>query len=398
MEAQSMNFSRDERLAFLQIDEKVQKRVREFKPTLLLGLKPILNQFYQHVTSVPGLAKMVGDEKNIARLKEAQTQHWKSLFDAKFNEDYMQLVSRIGEAHMRIGLEPRWYIAGYCFILNQLVEIIVKNNIWSPWRIAPLLTAVIKVIFLDMELSISVYNQSIQHSALEHLENTNKSLRNLSENTQEIGNSAEEMSTSVNTIASAIEEMSASLLEVAKGAGKAASTAQRAELNALKSREIVDQLGLAAKEIGKVVEVINNIAAQTNLLAINATIEAASAGDSGKGFAVVANEVKELARQSAAATEGIRARIDIIQSSTAAAVTAITEISEVIGELNEINNSIASAVEQQTTTTNEISNSMSGAAYAAKAVSENVKHIGDTVGEIAHFVNKASQSFGTVKE
>ncbi len=393
MSSEQTSMDRNERLRFLQIDAETQTLARKLKTFLVPALPSILAGFYRHISSIANLQNMVGDEANIAQLKELQTRHWQSLFEAKFEPDYMHQVTRIGQTHMRIGLEPRWYIAGYCFVLNKLVQVAVKRNFWRPWRIAPFIVAANKVIFLDMELAISVYNQSTQERALEHLENTNQSLSKLSSSMQDIGGSAEEMSSSVNTIASAIEQMSASLLEVAKGAGQAASIAQRAESNASKTREIVDNLGIAAKEIGKVIDVINNIASQTNLLAINATIEAASAGDAGKGFAVVANEVKELAKQSANATDDIRTRIDIIQSSTAAAVSAITEISEIIGELNQINNTIASAVEQQTATTNEISNSMGGAALAARTVSGSVNQVGDTVGEIVHFVKEASHSF-----
>lgn len=398
MNAEQINMQRNERLSFLQIDEETQQRTRELKPMLVSALPPVLERFYRHIVSVSKLQNMVGDESNIARLKELQTRHWQCLFEARFDAEYMQQVTRIGETHMHAGLEPQWYMAGYCFVLNRLIEIAIKRNIWRPWRIVPAINAIIKVIFLDMELAVSIYNKTTQQNALEHLENTNQSLSKLSSSMQDIGGSAEEMSSSVNTIASAIEEMSASLLEVAKGAGQAASIAQRAESNARKTHEIVDQLGLAAKEIGKVIDVINSIASQTNLLAINATIEAASAGDAGKGFAVVANEVKELAKQSANATDDIRARIDVIQSSTLAAVNAISEISEVIGELNQINNSIASAVEQQTATTNEISNSMGGAALAARTVSGSVNHVGDTVKEIVHFVNEASFSFNSARE
>jgi uncharacterized protein YoxC len=394
----NMDLERAERLSFLQIDEQTQRLTRGFKPTLAAHVRRILDGFYKHVGSVPQLGAMVGDDSNVARLKELQTRHWQSLFEARFDSGYMQQITRIGEMHMKNGLEPRWYIGGYCFVLNQVVEAAIRQNLWRPWRLLSLLPAINKVIFLDMELAISVYNDATQRHALTHLENTNQSLSRLSGSMQDIGGSAEAMSTSVNTIASAIEEMSASLLEVAKGAGQAASIAQKAEFNAGKTREIVDHLGTAAKEIGKVIDVINSIASQTNLLAINATIEAASAGDAGKGFAVVANEVKELAKQSASATDDIRTRIDVIQASTTAAVNAITEISEIIGELNHINNSIASAVEEQTATTNEISNSMSGAALAARTVSGSVNHVGETVEEIVHFVHEASMSFHNARE
>ena len=139
------------------------------------------------------------------------------------------------------------------------------------------------------------------------------------------------------------------------------------------TNETVKKLGESSQEIGNVIKVITSIAQQTNLLALNATIEAARAGEAGKGFAVVANEVKELAKQTAKATEDIGQKIDAIQGDTKGAVTAIEEISTIINQINDISNSIASAVEEQTVTTNEIGRSVT---EASKGVGEIAKNIG----------------------
>ncbi len=189
---------------------------------------------------------------------------------------------------------------------------------------------------------------------------------------QNVSVSAEEVNNSVQTVASATEEMSASIQEIAKNAIQAATITEKAEQKAGDSKNIVDALGKSAKEIGNVVEVIKNIASQTNLLALNATIEAASAGEAGKGFAVVANEVKELAKQSASATEDIRSRIEEIQSNTTEAVKAIEEISEIVLEISQINRTIASAVEEQSATTNEISRNIAEAAKGSGQISDNI--------------------------
>jgi methyl-accepting chemotaxis protein len=138
------------------------------------------------------------------------------------------------------------------------------------------------------------------------------------------------MSQSVNTVAAAVEEMSASLTEVSKNASRGAQVSREAQQNAENTIVNVDNLGQAAQEIGNVIDVIKNIASQTNLLALNATIEAASAGEAGKGFAVVANEVKELAKQSAEATEDIRHRVEQIQQNTNKAIGAIRLITDTI--------------------------------------------------------------------
>jgi methyl-accepting chemotaxis protein len=177
--------------------------------------------------------------------------------------------------------------------------------------------------------------------------------------------STEQLSSSVSTMASAVEEMTASVAEIAQNAGNSAATASRAANLAESTGQAVQKLKESAQDIGKVVEVIVDIAEQTKLLALNATIEAARAGEAGKGFAVVASEVKELAGQTGRSTEDIRKRIQEIQESTAGAVQAIDQIVGVIRQVNEMAQSIAAAVEQQSATTSEIPQNVAQAATAA---------------------------------
>jgi methyl-accepting chemotaxis protein len=139
-----------------------------------------------------------------------------------------------------------------------------------------------------------------------------------------------------------------------------------------KTNATVSKLGESSVEIGNVIKVITLIAQQTNLLALNATIEAARAGEAGKGFAVVANEVKELAKQTAKATEDIGRKIEAIQTDTKGAVDAIAQIGRIISQINDIQSSIASAVEQQTATTAEISRSVNEAALGSREIAQNV--------------------------
>jgi methyl-accepting chemotaxis protein len=195
----------------------------------------------------------------------------------------------------------------------------------------------------------------------------------VSGNLIQVASSAEQMSQAIGTVATAVEEMYASLNEVARSAGRGANVSSEASGQAAATSGIVNSLGQAAKEIGDVVDLIRGIAAQTNLLALNATIEAASAGEAGKGFAVVAGEVKQLAKQTAGATEEIRDRILSIQTNTEAAVTAIEKIVSFITEMDALLHTIASAVEEQTATTNEISRNISEVAAAAGTVSDNVQ-------------------------
>jgi methyl-accepting chemotaxis protein len=183
---------------------------------------------------------------------------------------------------------------------------------------------------------------------------------------------AEQVTKNLQTVATATEEMSSSIKEIAKNSNEAARVATSAVKTAETTNATVAKLGESSAEIGQVIKVITSIAQQTNLLALNATIEAARAGEAGKGFAVVANEVKELAKETAKATEDISRKIEAIQGDTKGAVEAIAQITGVINQINDISSTIASAVEEQTATTNEIARNVQEGAKGGSQVAENI--------------------------
>jgi methyl-accepting chemotaxis protein len=188
---------------------------------------------------------------------------------------------------------------------------------------------------------------------------------------------SERITTSVHTVVSATEQMNVSVREIARQTSEAAAVAASAIRAAEITNSRVGKLAESSNAIGRVTKVISAIAAQTNLLALNATIEAARAGEAGKGFAIVANEVKELAKATANATEEITQRIEAIQTDTRAAAESIEEITSIIKQIDMISSSIAGAVEEQTTTTTEMVRNLSEASRGTSDVSENVKAVAE---------------------
>ncbi len=214
----------------------------------------------------------------------------------------------------------------------------------------------------------------------------------MSSNMTSVAAAMEEATTNVNTVASAAEEMSATIGEIAQNSGRASEVTRQAVQEAQQASIKVEQLGTAAQEIGQVTQTITEISEQTNLLALNATIEAARAGEAGKGFAVVANEIKDLANQTAQATEEIRGKIEGIQNSTGETVHEIGKITHVINEANELMNTIATAVEEQSSAVREIANNVSQASSGLSEVNQNVAQTTTASGEVAQNVADLSRT------
>jgi methyl-accepting chemotaxis protein len=222
-------------------------------------------------------------------------------------------------------------------------------------------------------------NANTLSSASEGLSATSQQMASNAEETavqaDSVSSAAEQVSANINAVATGSEELEASIREIAKNVTQAANVTAEAVTMSETTNSSITKLGESSIEIGQVVKVITSIAEQTNLLALNATIEAARAGEAGKGFAVVANEVKELANQTAQATDDISNKIQNIQSDTGSAVDEIGRITAIINQINDIANTIASSIEEQTATTSEITRSVNEASNGTNEITSNISGV-----------------------
>ncbi len=263
----------------------------------------------------------------------------------------------------------------------------------------------LKNMFTDISQGVqTLTSSSTELSAISHQMTSNAEQSSGKANS--VSSAAEEMATAMNSVAAATEqtsanlqmivaaaeEMSATINEISSNTAKGSQTTSQAVEKAEQISAKVDALGRAATEISKVTETIADISEQTNLLALNATIEAARAGEAGKGFAVVAGEIKELAKQTANATDEIGQKIGEVQASTSESVEAIKVIVEIIDDINTIVTSVATAIEEQSATTQEISNNVSQAATGVQEVNENVNQTSTVAADVTEDVHQVSRS------
>jgi methyl-accepting chemotaxis protein len=243
-------------------------------------------------------------------------------------------------------------------------------------------------------MTSSTQMTSGSRSASDKAHSVSAAAEEMSSNITSVAAGMEQTSTNLSHVATATEQMTSTIGEIAANSEKARRITEEATRQAGRITEQMNQLGIAAREIGKVTEAITEISSQTNLLALNATIEAARAGSAGKGFAVVATEIKALAQQTAAATEDIKVRIAGVQSATAGGITEIGKISEVIQEVSAIVASIAAAIEEQSTATKDIARNIAEASVGVTDANTRVSETSLVSREIAKDIVSVDQSAG----
>ncbi|WP_027315695.1 globin-coupled sensor protein [Microvirga flocculans] len=415
-----------ERLKFMRIDDGVCQELRSIWQEISPVLPTILERFYEHMHRQPQLSKLIGTQQ--PRLVSAQMQHWGRLFSGNFDASYVEGIRRIGLIHNKIGLEPRWYIGGYAFALNEIVLALSKKHRLSGASLARKVMAVNQAVMLDMDFAISVYQEAFVQERQKKGEMLSQAVSAFSDAVQEtlqistqasgalsesataldaatesasslaaqVTTAAEQTALNMQSGAAATEELAASVREIGQQASRSADVARHALESSQRTKESVNGLAEQARQIGDVVDLIERIAAQTNLLALNATIEAARAGEMGKGFAVVAQEVKTLANQTAKATTEIGSRIGAIQEATQQSVTDIDHIGRIMEELSTIATAIAAAVEEQAAVTSEIAVNVNQTTDHTHAVVRSIEALGGSTASAAMAAQHVSSAKQTL--
>ncbi len=401
-----MSYNLDERLSFLAIDDNTRRDLREAKPFIDAALPAILKGFYQHIDRFPHMASMFTSPSVKDHAREMQLKHWGLITAANFDDDYVASVRKVGEAHNRLGLEPRWYIGGYAFITNAIIEAvsshltdgrgnkgIKRRNAW--------LRALNTAAMLDMDYAITVYLDagnrdkldvltqltadfdsdirdvitSVAHSTSTMQMNAQKLAdvaRESKEKTIIVAAAAVQTSQTSSTVAAASEELSASIHEISTQVQRSQQVTQDATKMAQAVNQSMELLLEQTRKISQVTEFIDSVASQINLLALNATIESARAGEAGRGFTVVASEVKNLAGQTTKAAGDISTQVQDIQHASHQAEEQIRNIVSIIGQISSNTASIATAIEQQSAATQEIAKNVIETSAAAEDVSRNI--------------------------
>jgi methyl-accepting chemotaxis protein len=391
------------RLHFIQIDDATRTALNEMRPLLAKWLPDILDDFYRHVAHYPTMARLFRDEAHMRHARAMQLRHWEVIAAGEFDHDYVASVTRVGEAHLKLGLEPRWYIGGYSFLIGGVLQAIERecpgDSAGVAERRSGMITAFTRAALLDMDLAISVYldagirtkQETIDRMSAsfrgvikavsvssQQLEITATTLTETADKTKHlsgaVADASEQTATNGQAVAVAAEQLSSSINEIARHVRDSHQIAGQAVGEAQATDTRIATLMQAAGRIGEVIKLINTVAAQTNLLALNATIEAARAGEAGRGFAVVAQEVKALAGQTAKATGEIAGHVVAIQEATRESVDAIKGIGTTIGRIADLTTSISSAVEEQGAVTAEIARNVQ---LVATGSSDICQHIGE---------------------
>lgn len=403
-----------ERLDFLGLNEEALTALRANQAVIEKALPLALDEFYKIISAWPPMRAFFSNQAHMDMAKNKQIGHWGNIVRGDFGPAYEKSILAIGQTHSRIGLEPRWYIGGYAHLTAMLIAAVIDDTLTGPLMssakkaaLTARLSALMKAVFLDMDMAISTYLSAdktryeqmldkmtdsfdknvtaflndVSHSSTT-LSSTSDELNSLAElslaQSNELLSASEISASSSNVVAATMEELSASVSEINTQISRSSQISAGAASKSEEAHQAIGALQESAAKIEDIIHLIRDVAEQTNLLALNATIEAARAGEAGKGFAVVASEVKNLANQTSSATTEISSHVQNVLQAIDATVTVIGQIGGTIGELNEVSTSISAAMEEQTAAIGEVVRSMQSSADSARKTQDITNHVAET--------------------
>jgi len=399
----------DRTLQFYRIDSAGQEVLRAFRPVVADRFSIIIDGFYRHIAAFDMTKTGHRRAAGIEKLKILQQEHWLKIFSAEFDEAYRKELKRIGRLHYQAGIDTSWLLGGYAYIGGELLALAHREysrffKIGSGVSVEQLEQVLMQVILLNSQFALSVYfkrktservalvrrvAENMEHEAqslvadIGHLtrdmSDAAETLRQAAETSREMtecaSSATEEVLASAQTVASATEELSNSIAEIASQVARTRDISGRAVGISAEGAACIRSLTDAVGQIGTFVDVISSIARQTNMLALNASIEAARSGEAGRGFAIVANEVRDLAAHTAEATGNIARQIDEVNRQTQAVSAAMQQSATVLGTLDESAASIAASIEEQSAATREIARSVEDNARSAREVSKMMEDV-----------------------
>jgi len=374
----------------------------------------ILDDFYAFAGGFPENAPHLADKGKVDCLKLLQKEHWQVFFKGTFDPEYVRRVHQIGAAHARVLLPQRHVFAAYSFLIERMVRSAFQHNRRQPAEAAAQVTALLRAVMMELYYATEVYSQtnhntqmltsmqelaeSFEHELDQAVEFVRRSAGTMetaadavlaatgrvASDAEQATQASNQANSNAQTIAAAAEELSSSIAEISRQVEHSTLAAQEAATQSQGAKGLAENLALVSERIGSIVKLIERISKETRLLALNANIEAARAGDAGRGFAVVANEVKNLADQTNRATGDIRSEIESMQAVITNTVTAIGEVAGKVEIATSNISGIAGAVTEQEAVTREI-------AQSAAKTADSIHTVHGAITSVAHQAEDSSR-------